>query len=178
MRRKLLVVLLAVASGCGGDAPDYAPNFAGLWTGTLTATDPATGTVLGSDSVEVNLIETSRSILKFNNACFGNGPFLQATSTAFNILAAYTCGPETSAQCGSVVVTYNSISGGRSGTSLTFTAQVTGALCNQNVPETWAFTGTKSGPPTEGPPASLRPQEAPVNSALTSRSSRALMPNR
>ncbi len=145
MRRRHLVVLLAIASGCGGgDAPDYAPNFAGLWAGTLTATDPATGTVLGSNSVEVNLIETSRSLLKFNNACSGNGPFLQATSTtAFNILAAYTCGPEADAECGSVVVTYNSISGGRSGASLTFTAQVSGALCNQTVAETWTFTGVQ-----------------------------------
>jgi hypothetical protein len=145
MRQGLLVVLLAVASGCGGgDAPDYAPNFAGLWSGTLTATDPTTGTVIGSNSVEVNFIEMSRSLLKFNNACAGNGPFLQATSTtAFNILAAYTCGPVPDGECGNVVVTYNSISGGRSGTSLTFTAEVTGALCNQSVAETWTFTGVK-----------------------------------
>lgn len=145
MRRALLVALAALAYGCGGgDAPDFAPNFAGFWTGTLTTTDPSTGSVLGTNPAELEFVETSRSILKFYNACVGNnGPFLQATSTTeFSSIAAYTCASVPDGQCGSVVLTYNSISGALSGSTLTFTASLTGALCGQNESLNASFTGT------------------------------------
>jgi hypothetical protein len=145
MRRALLVALFALASGCGsGQAPDYAPNFAGLWNGTLTETDASTGAELYTGQSTAELEETSRSILKFANACEANGPFLQATSnTEFSILSTYACGPVSNGQCASIILTWNSIDGVLSGTTLAFTASATAAGCGETQTLGVSFSGAR-----------------------------------
>jgi hypothetical protein len=141
MRRVLLGAVFAVVCGCGGDSPDFAPNFAGLWSGTLSATDSA-GDSLGSFDVIVNIEETSRNQLELFNACIeSTGPKVTSTSaTAFASTEGYSCRPVGDGQCSTIVETWNSLSGSLTGSTMTFTAQVTAAGCGDTGNDTFAFT--------------------------------------
>jgi hypothetical protein len=145
MRRVLPVIFSLVAAGCGsGEAPDYAPNFAGIWNGTATETD-STGALLGSYGAQLNFEETSRSELKFYNACTdNNGPYIQATSdTEFSLLASYTCNAMLDGQCGSATITWETLTGDLNGSSIEFTAKLSAALCGGTQSLGLSFSGTR-----------------------------------
>jgi hypothetical protein len=147
--RKCLFLAAGLACACGtdssGDAStDYGSNFAGLWVGTLEERN-SSGT-LGSTEVAVNLEETSRNYLKIYNACVAySGPTVKATSaTEFSSIAPYSCPAVGNEDCGSVVITWTSVTGTLEGTTLQFTANLSGALCGTTVQTTATFTGERS----------------------------------
>jgi hypothetical protein len=139
MRQGLLLVSSVLFSACSSTessdpATDYGPNFAGIWVGTITETDTSTGTDLGSFEAALNIEETSRNYLKINNLCIeAQGPQVMATSnTDFSGSFAYVCPVVADEECGTVVVTWVSISGNLSGSSLLFTGNLSAARCGRN----------------------------------------------
>jgi hypothetical protein len=152
MQKKLLLVVAGLACACGTDSSgdvstDYGANFAGIWSGTLTETD-SSGNVLGIVQQEANIEETSRNYLKIYNACVSfSGPTVMATSaTEFSSVGTYTCPPEVNGDCGSVVVTWVSITGSLNGTVLQFTANLSAALCGTTEPFVDTFTNAVRRP--------------------------------
>lgn len=151
MRTLLLVAAAALAGGCGTNTdrgPDYANNFAGIWTGDLTITNTATGDVFPGGTTEANFEIVAQNTLKFANACQNNtGPIVVATSaTEFSGNMAYSCRPVmVQNYCAAVVFTWTSTSGSLTGPVLTFTsvAAVTGCAVNQNL--SFAFTNGLGG---------------------------------
>jgi hypothetical protein len=144
--RKFLVLAAGLACACGTDSSgdpstDYGANFAGIWSGILTEKDES-GNVLGRAQVEANIEETSRNYLKLYNACVAySGPTVMATSaTAFSSVGSYTCMPEGNADCGSVVLTWTSLTGSLNGATLQFTANISAALCGTTVQLVDTFT--------------------------------------
>jgi hypothetical protein len=139
MRRKLLAavsVVLGVAcssSPSSDTSTDYGANFAGIWVGDFTETD-ATGDNVGSFEAGLNIEETSRNFLKINNLCIENqGPQVMATSaTEFSGSPGYVCPQVGDEECGTAVVTWVSISGKLTGTTLAFTANLSVARCGRN----------------------------------------------
>jgi hypothetical protein len=113
---------------------DYGANFAGVWVGNVTETDTPTGTDLGTFEAVLNIEETSRNFFKINNLCIqGQGPQVMATSTTdFSGSPAYVCRPEGDEECGTAVVTWVSISGKLTGSTLQFTATLSVARCGRN----------------------------------------------
>jgi hypothetical protein len=141
MWRMILGVAVAVALGCGGSTPDYAPNFAGTWLGTVTATDVGTGETLAPYSVEAIFIITSLNALRFE-ACPGlTGPTVAPSSAStFASVAPFSCEAEGTTDCNAVVVTYNSLSGSVDNATLQFTTNITAAGCGDTVTLNLAFT--------------------------------------
>jgi hypothetical protein len=146
MRRTLLGAAAVALCACGGgsNTVDNAPPFVGTWTGTLTATDPTSGTVVDTATgVSVPITETMANTLLLSGACVdGSGPTATVTSaTQFATTAPHACPPDTTETgCNSIVVTFNSLSGTLSGAMLAFTANVTGVGCGASVSENLSFT--------------------------------------
>jgi hypothetical protein len=131
---RTLVVAAVLFCGCSSsndDSPDYSVMYAGLWTGTLTETDTSTGVVLGTAQTDVSFAETSRDYFKFSNACPAfAGPVLHATSaTEFASVAPLSCAAQSDDVCDAIVITWNTISGTLSSSTLQFTASLTQVGC-------------------------------------------------
>jgi hypothetical protein len=138
MRQGLLAVVSMVLVACSSDpasdpATDYGANFAGIWVGEVTEAD-ATGDDFGPFEAALNIEETSRNFLKINNLCIqGQGPQVMATSaTDFSGSPSYVCRQVADEECGTAVVTWVSISGKLTGSTLQFTAHLSVARCGRN----------------------------------------------
>jgi len=148
MRHGLLLAFSVLFCACSSTdssdpATDYGSNFAGIWVGNVTETDTSTGTDLGSFEAALNIEETGRNYLKINNLCIqGKGPQVMATSaTDFSGSPAYVCPVEGDEECGSAVITWVSISGNLSGSTLLFTGNLSAARCGRNDRLTAVLTG-------------------------------------
>lgn len=130
MRRMVFAVAAAALGGCGGSPVDYAPNFAGTWSGTVTATDVGTGQTVGPYNAEALFIITSLNALRFEACVMRYGPTVYASSaTQFASTTAFACPSEPVTGCTAVIATYNTLSGTLAGTTLQFTTNVTLTGC-------------------------------------------------
>ncbi len=158
MRRMLLATVAAMAGACGsgsgpdggtGDTVDHAPAFVATWSGTITVTDPTTGALIASSQQLLPIIEASANVLTLQGLCIdGSGPNVNVTSaTTFALLASHVCPPDTTeTSCPSIVLTYTSLTGTLSGTTLAVTGSVTATGCSATVSENISFA---SGPGTK-----------------------------
>jgi hypothetical protein len=155
VRTILLVATAALAGGCGGgNPPDYAPNFAGIWTGALTVTDTSTQQVLSTGTAQAYFIYLGPNTLRFDNACSpNNGPLVVATSaTEFSGNLVSHCNSVSFPGCASVVLTWTSLSGSLNGPVLAFTALSTLVGCGVNDNLSFVFTnGVGGGTPSQTP---------------------------
>jgi hypothetical protein len=146
MRRILGVTLAAVLNGCGGGPPpNYDASFAGVWAGTVTETDAASGESLGNFQEEILVEATGSNLLELNNFCDGVGPTVTVTSaTQFSGNIPFACRPQAGGDCAAIVAKVTSVSGTLNGTTLAFEASVTFAGCGATEGVTLSFSGTRA----------------------------------
>ena len=116
---------------------------------TVTQNDPTSGDPPSSFQVEVLLSEASRNRLQLEGLCrLNKGPIEFVTpATAFQTMGPYTCIPEQSAVCSSVVVTWSNDVGSLNGPTLSFTSTATLGGCGQTDTVSVAFTnGVRTTP--------------------------------
>lgn len=151
----LLVAAVALASGCGGSSPDYAPNFLGIWTGDLTVTDTSSRDVVSTGTAEAYFAYLAPNTVKFDNACDypDTGPTVFVTSaTELSGTLVSHCISVSSPDCASIVQTWTSLSGSLNGPVLSFTGLATLSGCGLSANLSFAFTnGVGGGTPSETP---------------------------
>lgn len=151
-RCALFLVLPVLA--CGGSrspgAVDLAP-FLGQWNGTLLTTANSQTRQLQASFI---LVQVEPGTLEMVGFCSDDsGPRGTATSATVLSFSSVTCAPVAVSGCGAVTLSASGGSGTLSGGSLQITLDVREAGCEQSIPVTFAFTGSKRS--AQAPVASI-----------------------
>jgi hypothetical protein len=140
---------VALLFGCGG-SKDYALNFTGLWSGSLTFSSGGTST---QRSARFSIARTRPNELLLEGVCFdGTGPTAAVTDAAHFTVASLGCPPVPVTGCAAVTLTITGGVGALAGDTLTLHLDATVVGCRQSFGATYAFSGKHVDPNTPTTP--------------------------
>src|SRR5258708_5009101 len=136
---------VALLFGCGGGiGADYALNFAGKWSGSLTT---ASGGRSTQRSTRFSIARTGPNGLLLEGVCSdGTGPTAVVTDAAHFAVASLGCSPVPVTGCAAVTLTITGGVGALAGDTLTLNLDATLVGCGQSYGVTYAFSGKHVDP--------------------------------
>ena len=142
---------VALLFGCGGGiGADYALNFAGKWSGSLTT---ASGGRSTQRSTRFSIARTGPNGLLLEGVCSdGTGPTAVVTDAAHFAVASLGCSPVPVTGCAAVTLTITGGVGALAGDTLTLNLDATLVGCGQSYGFTYAFSGKHVDPNTPTTP--------------------------
>ncbi len=154
--RMLASVALALVCACGstsgsdagtGPSGDDAPPFVGTWTGVLSLTDATSGSVIQSGQTSFPIAELAANSIGLQDACPDESAITASVTSAtqFVISTAFACPAVSVTGCTSVVVTFETLTGTLTNSSLSMTGSISEVGCGQTVNANLSF-----GPATKG----------------------------